>query len=69
MSAASTPTPTPALRRESPWRRNLAEFLSSKTAVVGLVVSLLLILAAALAPGSRRRIPMTCCRSTCWTRA
>ena len=33
-----------------PWRRNLAEFLSSKTAVVGLVVSLLLILAAALAP-------------------
>ena len=52
MSAASTPTPTPtpALRRESPWRRNLAEFLSSKTAVVGLAVSLLLILAAALAP-------------------
>ena len=32
-----------------PWRRNLAEFLSSKTAVVGLAVSLLLILAAALA--------------------
>ncbi|KAG0919700.1 hypothetical protein G6F31_021011 [Rhizopus arrhizus] len=33
MSATSTPTPAPALRRESPWRRNLTEFLSSKTAV------------------------------------
>ena len=53
MSAASTlPDARPAPR--IPWRRNLAEFLSSKTAVVGLVVSLLLILAAALAPGSRR---------------
>ena len=50
MSAASTPTPTPALRRESPWRRNLLEFLSSKTAVFGLVIATLLILAAVLAP-------------------
>jgi peptide/nickel transport system permease protein len=50
MSSVSAQTQAPALRRESPWRRNLAEFLSSKTAVVGLTVSVLLILAAALAP-------------------
>lgn len=50
MSATSTPTPAPALRRESPWRRNLTEFLSSKTAVVGLVIATLLILAAIFAP-------------------
>ncbi|MGE8681027.1 MAG: ABC transporter permease, partial [Achromobacter marplatensis] len=50
MSATSTPTPAPALRRESPWRRNLTEFLSSKTAVFGLVIATLLILAAILAP-------------------
>ncbi|WYX30861.1 ABC transporter permease [Achromobacter denitrificans] len=50
MSAVSTQPQAPALRRESPWRRNLAEFLSSKTAVLGLAVSVLLILAAALAP-------------------
>lgn len=50
MSATSTPTPNPVLRRESPWRRNLTEFLSSKTAVFGLVIATLLILAAVLAP-------------------
>jgi peptide/nickel transport system permease protein len=50
MSATSTPTPAPALRRESPWRRNLTEFLSSKTAVFGLVIATLLILAAIFAP-------------------
>ncbi|EJO28605.1 ABC transporter permease [Achromobacter marplatensis] len=50
MSATSTPTPAPALRRESPWRRNLTEFLSSKTAVFGLIIATLLILAAIFAP-------------------
>ena len=49
MSATTTPNPAP-LRRESPWRRNLTEFLSSKTAVFGLVIATLLILAAVLAP-------------------
>lgn len=49
MSAVS-PTQAPALRRESPWRRNLTEFLSSKTAVFGLAVATLLILAAIFAP-------------------
>jgi len=38
------------LRRESPWRRNLAEFFASRVAVLGLAVSAVLILAAALAP-------------------
>ncbi|MFP3741210.1 ABC transporter permease, partial [Burkholderia sp. SIMBA_019] len=47
---SATSTPTPALRRESPWRRNLLEFLSSRTAVFGLVIATLLILAAVLAP-------------------
>ncbi|MBB1626403.1 ABC transporter permease [Achromobacter sp. UMC71] len=47
---SATSTPTPVLRRESPWRRNLTEFLSSKTAVFGLVIATLLILAAVLAP-------------------
>ena len=56
MSAPNTPqanamqTAAPALKRESPWRRNLLEFLSSKTAVFGLVIATLLILAAILAP-------------------
>ncbi|CAM4017061.1 ABC-type dipeptide/oligopeptide/nickel transport system, permease component [Bordetella tumbae] len=45
MSTAIAP-----LRQESPWRRNLAEFFSSKIAVFGLVVATLLILAAILAP-------------------
>ncbi|OZI75124.1 ABC transporter permease [Bordetella genomosp. 12] len=39
-----------ALKRESPWRRNAAEFFASKTAVFGLAVTVLLFLAAALAP-------------------
>ncbi|AZY48936.1 ABC transporter permease [Bordetella avium] len=43
-------TTTPALKRESPWQRHVAEFFASKTAVVGLVVSVLLVLAAILAP-------------------
>lgn len=50
MSAVSTPNPNPVLKRESPWRRNLLEFLSSKTAVLGLVIATLLLLAAILAP-------------------
>ena len=50
MSAVSTPNPSPVLKRESPWRRNLLEFLSSKTAVFGLVIATLLLLAAILAP-------------------
>ncbi|WMD21567.1 ABC transporter permease [Achromobacter seleniivolatilans] len=50
MSTAATPEKIPALRRESPWRRNLTEFLSSKTAVFGLVIATLLILAAIFAP-------------------
>ncbi|ARP86615.1 ABC transporter permease [Bordetella genomosp. 9] len=38
------------LRRESPWRRHVAEFFASKTAVAGLAVAVALILAAVLAP-------------------
>ncbi len=49
-AALSLPPAAPALRRESPWRRNLQEFLSSKTAVLGLALTVLLVLAAALAP-------------------
>ena len=49
--SATTPATAPAaLRRESPWRRNVAEFMSSRTAVFGLIVAVLLILAALLAP-------------------
>lgn len=40
----------PALKRESPWRRHAAEFFASRTAVLGLAATVLLILAAALAP-------------------
>ncbi|AHV91777.1 ABC transporter permease [Bordetella holmesii] len=43
-----TQTLAPALKRESPWRRNAAEFFASRTAVFGLVVTVLLFLAAAL---------------------
>lgn len=50
MSTTATPEKIPALRRESPWRRNLTEFMSSKTAVFGLVIATLLILAAIFAP-------------------
>jgi len=38
------------LKYESPWRRNASEFFASKTAVLGLAIALLLILAALLAP-------------------
>ncbi|MBI6669773.1 peptide ABC transporter permease [Pseudomonas syringae] len=38
------------LQAQSPWRRVLAEFFSSPTAVTGLVVLLLIVLVAALAP-------------------
>ncbi|OZI36038.1 peptide ABC transporter permease [Bordetella genomosp. 1] len=49
--SVTTPAAAPVeLRRESPWRRNVAEFMRSRTAVVGLIVALLLILAALLAP-------------------
>jgi peptide/nickel transport system permease protein len=40
----------PALRREAPWRRVAADFLASRTAVFGLVVLVLLVLTALLAP-------------------
>ncbi|WP_171514504.1 ABC transporter permease [Cupriavidus necator] len=42
--------PAPALRRESPWRSVAADFLASRTAVFGLGVLVLLVLAALLAP-------------------
>lgn len=45
MNTAAAP-----LRQESPWRRNVAEFFSSKIAVFGLVISTILILAAVFAP-------------------
>lgn len=48
--AADAPVIAPALKRESPWRRQAAEFCASKTALAGLAVSLALILAAILAP-------------------
>ncbi|GAB2465463.1 ABC transporter permease [Comamonas humi] len=38
------------LQHESPWRRHASEFFASKTAVLGLAIALLLILAALLAP-------------------
>jgi len=47
VAASTAPT---TLRHESPWRRNAAEFFASSTAVLGLTVALLLMLAAALAP-------------------
>lgn len=40
----------PALRREAPWRRVAADFLASRTAVFGVVVLVLLVLTALLAP-------------------
>ncbi|CAN7321655.1 putative D,D-dipeptide transport system permease protein DdpC [compost metagenome] len=40
----------PALRCEAPWRRVAADFLASRTAVFGLVVLVLLVLTALLAP-------------------
>ena len=40
----------PALRREAPWRRVVADFLASRTAVFGLVVLVLLVFTALLAP-------------------
>jgi len=50
-TTATTVSPTVAtLRQESPWRRNMAEFFASSTAVLGLAVTLLLVLAAVLAP-------------------
>lgn len=45
--AAAVPVP---LGRESPWRRLVLEFFSSKTAVLGLALALALIAAAVLAP-------------------
>lgn len=44
------PPATPTLRREAPWRRVAADFLASRTAVFGLVVLVLLVLTALLAP-------------------
>ena len=43
------PEPVP-MRRESPWQQGLREFLRSKSAVLGLVVLALLIVAAIAAP-------------------
>ncbi|WP_211452683.1 ABC transporter permease [Collimonas antrihumi] len=41
---------TPAPRRESPWRRIVRDFLSSKSAMLGLSVALALMIAALAAP-------------------
>jgi len=49
-TTVAAPTAPTTLRQESPWRRNMAEFFASSTAVLGLTVALLLMLAAALAP-------------------
>ncbi|WP_427309448.1 ABC transporter permease [Cupriavidus sp. H39] len=49
-AAEFVPSAAPALRRESPWRRVAANFLASRTAVFGLAVLVLLVLAALLAP-------------------
>ncbi len=49
-AAEFVPSAAPALRRESPWRRLVADFLASRTAVFGLAVLVLLVLAALLAP-------------------
>ncbi|AEI76953.1 D,D-dipeptide transport system permease protein DdpC [Cupriavidus necator N-1] len=48
--AAPAAPAAPALRREAPWRRVVADFLASRTAVFGLVVLVLLVLTALLAP-------------------
>ncbi len=44
-----TPEPVP-MRRESPWQQGLREFLRSKSAVLGLVMLVVLIVAALAAP-------------------
>jgi len=44
------PPAAPTLRREAPWRRVVADFLASRTAVFGLVVLVLLVFTALLAP-------------------
>lgn len=43
-------TTTSSFRRESPWRRHISEFFESKIAVGGLLVAVILLLAAILGP-------------------
>lgn len=51
MNAASKPAPANVgLQAQSPWRRVALEFISSPTAVVGLLVLVLIVLVAVLAP-------------------
>ncbi|TDV58261.1 peptide/nickel transport system permease protein [Pseudomonas graminis] len=51
MNAASKPVPSHVgLQAQSPWRRVVLEFISSPTAVVGLLVLVLIMLVAVLAP-------------------
>ncbi|WP_282371384.1 ABC transporter permease [Pseudomonas sp. PS02290] len=51
MNAASKPVPSHVgLQAQSPWRRVAVEFISSPTAVVGLLVLVLIVLVAVLAP-------------------
>lgn len=50
MSAAARAVPALPERREPPWRRLAGEFFSSKSALLGLLVSVLLIAAALAAP-------------------
>ena len=49
-TSQSATTTVPAPRKQSPWRRVLSDFLASKAAVLGLVVVVVLILAALAAP-------------------
>ena len=49
-AATATPAAPQALRRESPWRRMAADFFASRTAVFGLVLLGILVLAAVFAP-------------------
>lgn len=51
MNAASKPVPSHVgLQAQSPWRRVAVEFISSPTAIVGLLVLVLIVLVAVLAP-------------------
>ncbi|MFK3795537.1 MULTISPECIES: ABC transporter permease [unclassified Pseudomonas] len=51
MNAVSRPVPRDArLQAQSPWRRVAVEFVSSPTAVVGLIALLIIVLVAVLAP-------------------
>ncbi|EPJ80170.1 peptide ABC transporter, permease protein [Pseudomonas sp. CFII64] len=50
MNQVSIATTKPTFKAQSPWQRGVAEFKGSTTAIVGLVLLLVIVLVAALAP-------------------